>query len=794
MATIPQQNQQMSMTNPHQQRFPMPPNHMSSQVQQRSMLMRQGPNQPQLNSAPTNPAAVPIQGMPFAATMMHQQPQGPNAATVRRVQSQPHMNPLGAPIPNQVSPAMQLAMNQQSAMPPQIRQAASQQNQLRMHQAQMMQTGLTNDIGPLGMPRQPANPAMQQGVARTASGQPPMSSLPQPPMGGPSSIPAGMQQSHHQNSFPGSTSIPPQHQPPPISSSPRPPQGYNPSQFPGGNPGRPGPPGSAGGPQSYGFAPSPTPPMPVGEVSQPSPSGMMQGGAPNRANFSAQGSQFDMMGNNEVYPNFGMHPPTTVPPRPPSMGGPHQPPGGQSQASQNMLQAQSQQNQQQNQQSASQQPSNPQLHNQQLQPPQQQPQQTQPSQSHQSSPRADQMNPHPQRPQSQPRHSTPGRPPSQAGAQRNAPGPVVGPGPGSAAGANATAGNAIGGPSQPPRTMGPVGIGAPLTGVGRIQQPAGPSAGGLPAIAPRPGPGGMPAQNAQGGPGLIGGAPPNGVGDVAPPPLFRPMGSVNQGTGQAVLRLLQFSGVLASENKTKLQLSYWNDLVKEYFTPKAIMKLTLWKDNQRNEAKPFEIGVPILPRFFLVTTQSGVKSMTLSLDGARERQFGQGHYVVECVAAIWTYKYTNGYIVTLRGPLTAHVLITLSSPPGQPQTYTFKFEELQFDANFHDKYIALDSIAGKRSIDGRRTPPGSDEGSSNSPAQSASGQSSQSQQHKWEEPRIMLEGASIPGEPVNAFGIPQATMRCLELAESVSSMADLITFANETGLGPQGEYIKTYFL
>lgn len=79
------------------------------------------------------------------------------------------------------------------------------------------------------------------------------------------------------------------------------------------------------------------------------------------------------------------------------------------------------------------------------------------------------------------------------------------------------------------------------------------------------------------------------------------------GQGQGLIRLLQFSGVLASESRTvrlneflnlcyfelriiflqKLQLSWWSDLIKEYFTPKAVMKLTLWKDNQRNEAKPF---------------------------------------------------------------------------------------------------------------------------------------------------------------------------------------------------------------
>ncbi|KIK36838.1 hypothetical protein CY34DRAFT_93709 [Suillus luteus UH-Slu-Lm8-n1] len=104
------------------------------------------------------------------------------------------------------------------------------------------------------------------------------------------------------------------------------------------------------------------------------------------------------------------------------------------------------------------------------------------------------------------------------------------------------------------------------------------------------------------------------------------------GLGQGLVRLLQFSRVLSAENLTKHQLSHWESVVKDYFTPTAIMKFTLWKDNQRNEAKPFEIGVPIQPRFFLVTTQSGVKSMTLSLDGARARLLSQHHAVVECVA------------------------------------------------------------------------------------------------------------------------------------------------------------------
>lgn len=75
--------------------------------------------------------------------------------------------------------------------------------------------------------------------------------------------------------------------------------------------------------------------------------------------------------------------------------------------------------------------------------------------------------------------------------------------------------------------------------------------------------------------------------------------------GQGIVRLLQFSGALYSENRNvsgfvpvvpevrltnsgqKLGLVFWENLVKDYFTPKAILKYTLWKDNQRNEAKPF---------------------------------------------------------------------------------------------------------------------------------------------------------------------------------------------------------------
>lgn len=181
--------------------------------------------------------------------------------------------------------------------------------------------------------------------------------------------------------------------------------------------------------------------------------------------------------------------------------------------------------------------------------------------------------------------------------------------------------------------------------------------------------------------------------------------------------------------------------------------------------------------------------MTLSLDGARERVYSQGHAVVECVTAIWTYKYANGYTVTLRGPLTAHLVMVSPHPPGHiiagqtPGTaappYVLKFDDFQFDANYHDKYLSLESVGGIRRPEDSNAPAGG----IGTPVQvpktpkvkeatmptmvngiiGPGGGAPPEEEKRWDEPRVIIDRATIPGEPVNAFGIPQATMRCLEV-------------------------------
>lgn len=154
--------------------------------------------------------------------------------------------------------------------------------------------------------------------------------------------------------------------------------------------------------------------------------------------------------------------------------------------------------------------------------------------------------------------------------------------------------------------------------------------------------------------------------------------------------------------------------------------------------------------------------MNFSLDGARERLMGQGHAVVECVHAVWTYKYTNGYTVTLRGPMTAHILVTPHAPsqPNSPTNYSLKFDQLQFDANYYDKLLSVDAIIGVKMNDSPRTPhiralPGMNG--------LVNGRRTEDETGRFDETRYVMERASLPTEPVNAFGIPQATMRCLEV-------------------------------
>lgn len=274
----------------------------------------------------------------------------------------------------------------------------------------------------------------------------------------------------------------------------------------------------------------------------------------------------------------------------------------------------------------------------------------------------------------------------------------------------------------------------------------------------------------------------------------------------------------------------------EYFTPKANMELQMYKDEMLNEVKRFgasdvsflpfrahglngdgmtEIGVACIPRFFLVTTQAGVKSMQFSLDGARERIMGQGRSTVQCVQACWTYNYTNGYTVVMRGPLTINVQIVATYPPAGPshqgQPFTLKFSKFRFDIVHCEKTIALNAIHGERQSDraDRIVYPWVGGPPAPSSLTYPAYLEAKARAEAADPGNILIERATFPHEPVNSFGIPQASMRCLEvgygsvhdqiargmisfshsqLAESVGIMEDLMVFSYGNDFGAFGAF------
>ncbi|KAI6035644.1 LIM-domain binding protein-domain-containing protein [Pisolithus orientalis] len=761
-------NPQMSLLGGGAQANPnsLPMSTQRYQMPQQNTLQH-GQN-PQINPSaaapgPTHMSALgALPGMPI-------QPHHPaNGIQVRRTQS--HPQGLNGHVPSMIPSqqavnSMNMAMNPQGSLPNQLRQPGQPTMMPRL--PGHMPGSMSPDI--LG--RQSNPPGVPQGSLRQGSQTQLMNSLAQP----------SLQQSMAQNAF--QQSVPHPHHSSSLTSSPRP--GGHPQQHQSANMmmSAPGP-SQASGPRPMGhgentFVGISNPQFPANmvhgsaripnngstfpfgpPVSQNDPMEMSQSLADGLANAAnppqlrpgfqpPSTQQFEQLQQTD---NFGSHfnlqsqgnaPPTRPPSHPSSVHGNSIPPRS-------------------------------------MQPPSQ-------HSPRQSDPMTGHIQQQPQRPQSQPQ-GPPGRPPSSQTGPSHTP----------RSSQSQLPQSALVPPTRmPPQTQ---------PQASPHQQRQSPSV--QPPIAPRPPQG----QSANAVPMHPAAASDPGASQPQPTMISRPQVSIAPplGFGQGCIRLLQFSGQLSSEGNEgqKLRLSFWNNLVQDYFTPKAVMKITLWKDNKKVEAKPLEIGYSILPRFFLVTTQSGVKSMSLSLDGARERLVTQTHGVVECVSAIWTYKYDNGYTVTLRGPLTVHILL-LPVPGSATQSFqcSLKIEHFQFDANLHEKFISLDAITGTRAIESPKTPRVRNNPTPGPNGAPLPGSHRTEEDRQWEEPRVLIRDASLPGEPVNAFGIPQVTMRCLEvshqhasndsifrdcdalqLAEGVSQMTELIAFARETDQGPRGSY------
>lgn len=274
----------------------------------------------------------------------------------------------------------------------------------------------------------------------------------------------------------------------------------------------------------------------------------------------------------------------------------------------------------------------------------------------------------------------------------------------------------------------------------------------------------------------------------------------------------------------------------EFFVPHASLSLNLhdtdsktngaWSQLFRHpytiptesKSKPadhkfLDVPMPVLARFFMLSVDAGVTSMSLNIDGAKEQlplphpQATQQCVTIECQNASWTYNYSNGYIVTLKGPLSAIISVQfppMPTPTSPSSSFPYhhhpltKIEHLKFDARKVVKAINVNAIVGQRAKDPvrRRMPVFKTEGSSR-PGSSAGGgagmglralgsssnESTPRSDENEERERtaggelvIEIADASIPTEPVNAFGVPGACMRCLEVCDLVLALDFFCSF------------------
>ncbi|KAG8950948.1 hypothetical protein FRC04_007012 [Tulasnella sp. 424] len=302
------------------------------------------------------------------------------------------------------------------------------------------------------------------------------------------------------------------------------------------------------------------------------------------------------------------------------------------------------------------------------------------------------------------------------------------------------------------------------------------------------------------------------------------------GLGQGVIRMLEFSSAMANGHGQPYQ--YWGALVDDFFVPnKGCMRMTLTKDGA--EVKPFEIFTPTLPRFFFSSFCSGVTSIHLTLNAVRESCPAPGESIVDCTNASFTYTFDSGYVVVLSGPLRAHIYIvpnqasqSTDRPSHQPHPeqgqpgpgHSLKFNYIEFTSKKVSKTIDPNAIKGPRMLlpfpassgvwieaespmsvmngmMGGDTPVNSlvnghestGSGESSSPTLVSGSRTASSANTLMGGPGErgwVMERVFLPAEPVNAFGIPESTMRILELAESVAQLSDLITLSFDHGFGP----------
>jgi len=221
------------------------------------------------------------------------------------------------------------------------------------------------------------------------------------------------------------------------------------------------------------------------------------------------------------------------------------------------------------------------------------------------------------------------------------------------------------------------------------------------------------------------------MGQNPSPPITRNPASYLRPTGRSILRVLLFGEYLAGENTVnKKDIGYWKRIVMEFFSEEGRMIYGLWNP-EAGTNRSFDIPNPVISRFFQVNFESGVTSIQLTMNSIKENFTTPVSIANNCMAynstveakASLIYNYEDGSRVVASGRLKVRL------------NHHLKIDCFEFNTEKHMEYV----------------------------------------------PR---QQTMLPESPIGPMGIPIKTLRCLELAEGVVTLHDLIEKSISSNKGP----------
>mmetsp|Transcript_23813 Transcript_23813/g.39169 ORF Transcript_23813/g.39169 Transcript_23813/m.39169 type:complete len:273 (-) Transcript_23813:540-1358(-) len=208
------------------------------------------------------------------------------------------------------------------------------------------------------------------------------------------------------------------------------------------------------------------------------------------------------------------------------------------------------------------------------------------------------------------------------------------------------------------------------------------------------------------------------------------------GLGQCVLRLLQYNEDQRRRPKDN-NIEFWRRFMAEYFSEKAKMKVDVW-NAEYGEVRCFEPCAEVLPRLFKTKFDSGIKEELVYMENPCEYLLHNGAVVMDCPRAVLVSVFDNAQVCNY-----GHLRVSF--------TDNLKIVCWEFCTRAHEEMLPRPLLQQKRSLSGNV--------------------------------EVLL-----PPSPVNEFGLTPQYVRCLQIADVVHDMKDLMTYTSQSGTGPLEAY------